>query len=323
MILIITCRDDLTADYVIIELQNRGLRYFRLNTEDFPLRCQFVWHGFAPDDVEIRFGEGKTLRLADVKSVWYRRPKGPLGLDALPDEASRLFVAEEAASVLSNIWAAWLKPLWVSRPDSIRTAQNRILQLDLAARAGLSVPETVISNDRQVLDQFLDAHSGGVIGKTLHQQTGKTGNHYLVYTTEIDRTDLLDENLSAPLLLQEYVQKAREFRVTTVGSRVFSVALDSQSVPGARVDWRLAALDVPHSTYCLPRDIEDKLLYLVHQLGLEFAAIDLIQTPAGEIVFLELNPNGQWAWLQQMTGIPIREALIDHLALATNSQRPN
>jgi glutathione synthase/RimK-type ligase-like ATP-grasp enzyme len=99
-----------------------------------------------------------------------------------------------------------------------------------------------------------------------------------------------------------------------VGDQVFSVAIDSQSNPDARVDWRHATLHLRHEQVELPASVNAKLVGIIGHYGLAFGAFDLIQTPEGEIVFLELNPNGQWAWLEQLTGIPIREALIDLLA---------
>ena len=155
---------------------------------------------------------------------------------------------------------------------------------------------------------------GKVIAKTLHQQSSATTDAYLIYTTRIVREDITPESMSAPLLMQAYVPKLRELRVTVVGQAVFAVALDSQSIPDASVDWRRATLSVPHHRVNLPTQIEKMLLSLTELLELSFGAYDLIESPEGDFVFLEVNPNGQWVWLQQLTGVPIREALIDLLA---------
>ena len=45
------------------------------------------------------------------------------------------------------------------------------------------------------------------------------------------------------------------------------------------------------------------------RLGLIYGAIDLRQTPAGDYVFLEVNPAGQWLFVEQRTGQPISEAI--------------
>ena len=42
--------------------------------------------------------------------------------------------------------------------------------------------------------------------------------------------------------------------------------------------------------------------------GLFYGAIDLIRTVDGTYVFLEMNPFGQWAWVQDLCGLPLAEA---------------
>ncbi|MFN2444382.1 MAG: alpha-L-glutamate ligase, partial [Vicinamibacterales bacterium] len=65
----------------------------------------------------------------------------------------------------------------------------------------------------------------------------------------------------------------------------------------------------PHRAFDLPNGMADACRRLVASYGLMFGAIDLIVDATGEYYFLELNPNGQWVWVQQATGLPIREAL--------------
>jgi glutathione synthase/RimK-type ligase-like ATP-grasp enzyme len=63
----------------------------------------------------------------------------------------------------------------------------------------------------------------------------------------------------------------------------------------------------------LPERVESFCRLIVHSYGLRFGAIDLIVTPDKDYVFLELNPNGQWAWIEQRTGLPLASALVDEL----------
>jgi len=43
---------------------------------------------------------------------------------------------------------------------------------------------------------------------------------------------------------------------------------------------------------------------------LYFGAIDIVEHE-GRFWFLEVNPNGEWGWLQKPNGVPIAEALCD------------
>jgi glutathione synthase/RimK-type ligase-like ATP-grasp enzyme len=110
-----------------------------------------------------------------------------------------------------------------------------------------------------------------------------------------------------------------EIRATIVGNRVFAAEIHSQNSPKTRDDWRRYDFDnTPHLPHQLPLDMEQKCVDLVRHLNLNFGAIDLILTPQGEYVFLEINPNGQWGWIEELTGLPICAAIVDLLVGGKN-----
>ena len=57
--------------------------------------------------------------------------------------------------------------------------------------------------------------------------------------------------------------------------------------------------------FSLPEQVEASLLRLMDRFGINFASLDMILTPEGEFVFLELNPNGAWLWLEFELGLPL------------------
>ena len=119
----------------------------------------------------------------------------------------------------------------------------------------------------------------------------------------------------APMILQEYVPKRLELRVTVVGRRVFPCAIDSQASRATRHDWRHHDTDrAGLAAHALPEDVAARCVRLVEAYGLCYGAVDLVLTPAGDHVFLELNPMGEWAWVQMETGMPIADAVVDLLA---------
>lgn len=95
-----------------------------------------------------------------------------------------------------------------------------------------------------------------------------------------------------------------------MGNDIFTAAIDSQSLNHTKIDWRRDGINLPHTIYRLPDEVANKCLELTHQFKLNFGAIDMIVTPDNEYVFLEINPNGQWAWIEEMTGLPIAQAMI-------------
>lgn len=75
----------------------------------------------------------------------------------------------------------------------------------------------------------------------------------------------------------------------------------------ADVDWRLD-MNPDVLTAELPTAIRDKLLALQQRLGLRYGAIDLTRTGTDEYVFLEVNPGGQFLFVEIATGMPISTA---------------
>src|SRR5690606_10985169 len=116
----------------------------------------------------------------------------------------------------------------------------------------------------------------------------------------------VDRIALCPTLLQEYVEKSYELRVTIFGDTAFACRLDSQVAKGARVDWRMVTPDhIPHTIVTLVNRVESALREMLRRLDLRFGAFDLIVSPEGETVFLELNPNGHWYWIELATGAPM------------------
>ena len=118
-----------------------------------------------------------------------------------------------------------------------------------------------------------------------------------------------------PVTFQEMLPKSLEIRVTVVGHRVMSAAVDSQVSARATHDWRRDGLRMVQKwePYQLPLEVEEKILRLMDCFTLNYGAIDVILTPDGRHVFLELNPSGEFFWLERTPGLPISEAMADVL----------
>jgi len=237
----------------------------------------------------------------------------------------------------------WVNP-WL--PE--RLAADKTGQLVKAKSEGLAVPRTLVSNDPRAAHDFFEQWGGRVIFKPLlGLVTGRPPEYSaqlrasfdgqfafppdckdpssrresrVVFTQllTLDRLEELDSLAVCPAIFQEYVEKQVELRITIVGDQVFTAAIHSQEHPETQVDFRRLALmtnheSVKHTIFDLPIEIRSKLLSLMNKLGLVFGCVDMILTPRGEYVFLEVNPAGQWGWIEQMTGMPITEALVELL----------
>jgi glutathione synthase/RimK-type ligase-like ATP-grasp enzyme len=316
-VLVVTFSSDRPADRVIEAIEARGGQAFRLDSDLFPTELRLALrsrHGPGRGFIESAAGR---LELADVRSVWYRRldPGGALPRELDPQLRSAS-IGEVRATIQGLVTS--LEVPMVDRIDRILHAGQKALQLEVAARLGLEVPATLTTNDPDAVRAFAAACPAGIITKMLssfaiHEQ----GEERVVFTNPVSAEDLAElEGLElCPMTFQERVAKERELRVTIVGRRVFAAAIDSQASETAREDWRRDGVGLIDAWqhYALPDPVAGKLLELMEFFGLGYGAIDLIVTPDGRHVFLEVNPCGEFFWLEEAPGLPISEALAQLL----------
>lgn len=324
LILIVTNRRDLTADYLILELQRRQVRYARVNTEDIPTQLRMTYDPTGRHENPVLESAFQCVSLEEVRSVWYRRPCPPsVSLD-IPVAAERSLAEAETAAAIEGLWHV-LDCYWVSRPVALREAESKPLQLAVAQELGFSIPATLVTNCPSRARAFLSRFPKTVC-KPL--RTGQIEyadeTRGLIYTHLLDPAEqgTLDNVAYASTLLQEHVPKQNDIRVTIIGNTVFAVAIASQEHASTKTDWRRGnPLLLHHSVHELPSEVASISVELLRAFDLEFGAIDLIQRPDGDYTFLELNPNGQWAWLQQMLPeLPLRETLA--ALLLAGGERP-
>jgi glutathione synthase/RimK-type ligase-like ATP-grasp enzyme len=304
MILIVTYKDDYTADFLINKLNQEGRKYLRLNTED--IEKYSYWNS---SDFKFDF---EVNGLKSFDGVWYRRLRLPeLNTDTLIGS----YLATEYDSLFSNLFRHINTKRWLSHPDALQRAENKVTQLKLASALGFNLPETLITNDRQHLKDFSRRHKdGGIVIKPLFSGRMESDDQLqLIYTNEVseDHVNSLEQYDLTPCIFQRKVPKKYELRITIVDTQVFASRVNSQDHEKTRVDWRREKLQF--SPYELPPEISAKCVTFVKSLNTSFGAIDLIKSTDGEYYFLENNPNGQWAWLEIETGVPITHAIIDFL----------
>jgi hypothetical protein len=319
-VLIVTEPLDVHADFVINELKKRDVPVFRFHTEDFPVSSQISISGSGTVwSAEIRTPL-RSLRLRDVRAAWLRRPGVPVVDSALRPE-SREFAVQQARSTLTVLYSL-IGDRWLSHPESMRAATDKVLQLRRAAAAGLAVPDTLIGND---VDRVAEFHRGNVrLGRGtavkslwLRTQVSYDGGLIVPLTAKLPANvdpDQLDTIRLTPAVFQEYVPKQLEIRAVVIGGNVYAASVDSQAIPEARHDVRSTAAKVSYEAYDLPADVRRALLEIVRGLGLRFCSADLVLTPDGRHIFLDLNPNGQWLWLELEAGLPLSAAMADLLA---------
>jgi hypothetical protein len=321
VILIVTEPADPHAAAVETKLKERGARVARFDPADFPRHATLALSYDGLDKrARLRTAQG-TLELGEVRAAWLRRPGKPVLHETLRDPEFRRWAQLECVQQIQDLWDA-LDTAWLpGQPWAIRRADSKHLQLQLAAELGFEIPPTLITTDRDALLEFHRRHGGRIIDKmpSVLFPLDRNGPIFR-YTQLVSTRDIgyASRVRHAPMLFQAYVEKRFELRITVVGGRVLACEIHSQATNHTRDDWRrYDHAHTPHRVHRLPPEEEARCLALVSRLGLRFGAIDMVVTPDGRYVFLEINPNGQWLWIEQQTGLPIADAVCDALMEST------
>jgi glutathione synthase/RimK-type ligase-like ATP-grasp enzyme len=201
---------------------------------------------------------------------------------------------------------------------SIIEAENKIYQLILAKKLGFKIPETLISNNRDRVYEFIRANYFNCIIKPIRSGfIDDPNNPKVIFTNKINRDKLeeLDRIQSCPSIFQSNITKEADVRVTVVGEKVFAARIESQEHKENKIDWRRGSNIIGHNYIELPSEIENQCVNLVKQLNLIFGAIDLVLDQEGNLYFLEINPNGQWAWIEKRLDLPISNEIAKLLIL--------
>jgi glutathione synthase/RimK-type ligase-like ATP-grasp enzyme len=179
----------------------------------------------------------------------------------------------------------------------------------VAQEVGLSLPHTLVTTDPARARAFVERQAGcrTVLKAFLASEQGWRETR-LVRAEDMAK---LETVRLAPVIFQEYVEGV-DLRVTIVGSRIFTAEIDATrtSYP---VDMRMVVGEADVRVGALPSALEEALLALMSRLGLMYGALDLRRRPDGSYVFFEVNPAGQWLFVEQRTGLPITDAVSSAL----------
>lgn len=300
---------------VASELGRRGHQVLVFDPGKFPMSASITVDSTACGSRTTLKSGNERADLTDIGSVWYRRP----GSFVLPEELhpkETEWLRAECTALINGIYAN-TDALWVSEPNVIRHAELKLLQLRLAQQLGFRVPDYTVTNDSERSRSFLDEHPDGVITKGLRMPMLVLEDRVaMIYTHRVTEQDAeqLESVRYGPTFLQALIPKARDVRVTVIGDELFATAIESMTMAASQIDFRkVEFMDLPHVPVTLPEPVASACFKLVKDLGLQFGAIDLLETPDNDYVFLENNPNGQWYWIEMMTGQPMAKAMADLL----------
>lgn len=311
--LLITDTGESTADLLVMEMRRRGQPCVRWNLDRYPVGSSLSTQISDAACETVISTDGRRVHLSDVGSVWCRSMT-PTGFPDDFNTADRKFAEIEASRALDGLLSL---PgiVWVNHPHRYALANSKPAQLRAARQAGMAIPQTLVSNDPDAVRAFIAAAPGPVVYKCFSQwldlPEGQAQYTGIVTDEQVARLDLIR---ATPGVFQHYVDKAFELRVTVVGNRLFAGRINSQMHETSRIDWRHRPFDMDPTPYDLPEPVRTAILTFMSGFGLLYGALDFIVTPEGRHVFLEVNPGGQYMWVEAATKMPITQALVDVLS---------
>ncbi len=318
-ILLISNKSDLTIDFVVLRLTELGISFYRFNTEELghtvSVNLDFENDTFYLHDSVLHI----TIDLIEIASVYYRRPEIPKFADDTLTQGENNFLKSEFLYLLEGIYKILQKAYWISPLYSIREAENKVYQLKLAKEIGFRVPPSLITNIPEQADAFYSKQKRNCIVKPI--KTGlieDTLQPKVIFTSKLEN---FDQNLlrvqSCSTFFQKCINKIGDVRVTIVGETIFAALIHSQEETESITDWRRSERPLNYSKIDIPDDLTTKCLRLLKSLNLRFGAIDFILDENTDYLFLEINPNGQWAWIEKQLGYDISgtisKLLIDEI----------
>lgn len=295
-ILIVTSSIDETASY-IVEKYSGIVNFFRVNVDNF---SQYKFY-IGNEGWQIT-KDSLSVTSSDIHSIYYRKPRLPNLREY--DSQYHLMIQRDIISVINGIVDSFSGKV-LTKPSILRKAENKVYQLIYAGEKGWDIPASYIGNNCAECKKYENTMS---IIKPL--TTGKTygQNGCELYQTNIFNGTNEDISIT-PIYLQNYIHKKCEVRITIIGKYAYPVRIDTKN----KIDWRADYHNHRYSQIICPDTVIEKCYQMMKDFSLSFGAFDFIVTPEEEWIFLEVNPNGQWLWLEQSINLDISEKIIDYL----------
>ena len=297
-ILIITSSIDVTVNYIVKKYKNEA-NFFRVNVDEFP-NYRIDVGGVNQWRITYR---GVIVEKSSIHSIYYRKP-------ILPDLSKydvnyHGMIAKDIISLINGIVDSFDGKV-LTKPCILRKTENKTFQLLYALNEGIQIPQSYIGNhETQALSYVKDCKS---IIKPLTVGKIKKCNEIEIYQTSY--IEKLEDNIGlTPVYIQSYEEKQYEVRLTFVNDEVFAVRIDSED----KLDWRKNYDRIKYSAIECPSRIKKTCLKLLNDFDLKFGAFDFIVNKQDEWVFLEINPNGQWLWLENAVNMPISQHIVEYL----------
>ena len=326
MILIISYMNDWHSKAVRWSLAQCGVECEEVDSYYLPSTLRMTLEIDAVPTPRFRYCLGSPtqslldLRLADIRVAWMRRLNDSDFDYSDVHTLDRGIVKRECGAFLRNLYASIQKSgcVCINDENLSKRIDNKAVQLLFARDAGLTIPSTIISNDSTEVEEFAARHGGSVIVKPFFQELWEDEDGRAIQLASMASLEQIRGNGKAislcPYIYQEAVPKNYELRIVVMGDQIYAIRIDSQANEGTRVDWRADSASCSLSQVHIPPEVGERILQFMRLCGIQFGSLDFVVTPKGEYVFLEINEQGQFLWVERRNpDIRILQAMTAYL----------
>ena len=300
---ILAARDDIHAISVKHKIEQRHQATCHIFPgKELAIHGGLTWSNEPEAASVLRNTEGDLVDIASLDAFWFRRVASTQVLPEAADPQYADHVHTASWTALHGLLLNEFRGRWVSHPVATELAENKLVQLRAARLAGFRTPATLISQDPARIRSFCAARPGAII-KPIRSR-GELA------ITAVASPELLAEDdvlALAPSIYQECIPGHQHLRITMFGDRCHAALIEAREL-----DWRVD-VTVPFSPYQVSAQLDATLRKLLTSLGLVMGVFDLKITPEGEVVFLEVNAQGQFLFVEGLCEMPIAESLADYL----------
>lgn len=248
---------------------------------------------------------GELFEVSQLDVIWWRRINSPQKVPPYITDPSHIDVINnDCRTALLGIVLNEFKGTWINEPSATRLAENKLLQLHAAQRAGLQIPRTLVSQDPIKIRRFCAMLENKVVVKPVR---GTRGLHLFAQMLAEEHLADDDSLRLCPAIYQEHVPGNRHIRAHCFGDAVHAVLIESEDL-----DWR-RNLDIPFRVFHLAEDVKERLRNVLGILGLKMGVIDLKLVRETEPVWLEINPQGQFLFVEGLSGLDLTSAFTDFI----------
>jgi hypothetical protein len=314
VILTVSVREDLHALAVQHAVRKRGEHEFHIvECDTIGGRQVLSWRSHSSGSAAtLLTSEGVRIAPEEAAVLWWRRARADQEITERSDSNQESsLVNNDCRGALGGILAATFHGQWISPPEATDRAADKVYQLAEARNAGFRVPRTLISQSRDEVIAFV-RQVGRAIVKPVVGARGPS-----LWTRWMDAPEAIPASSFevCPAAYQEYIEGCRHVRLNCFGDRMYAAVIETDAL-----DWR-PDLRVPISPWPVPADLGQRVDTVLRRLGLRMGVVDLKLTPEGEPVWLEVNPQGQFLFLEPLTGEPLTEHFADFMLSAAGRPR--